>query len=499
MSHVTNDSFSRSANQHVFGSEYGAPRETAETMSSADNQHVGNNINNPPPFSLSGDSFPGQKSSVLNNITKVSGSARDQDIGPPPTELPNEGLVTSVHSDTIVVVYTQDPTFRDLLKEVLMPDQKTTTYGGISANPSGTSTKAGDHHPYTTSVAEQRRLLALLEAGMPSWTIFFARWGLPYRRVFRLAIVAIVNIWPLIGLSVGMYDLYKHMPYVRDFIGGAAIFSWIPEYLVSSFLVTYMLSVTFQVTQSFHGVVKSTIAIFNVISAPFQPIIEAAQLLSGPAYSLFWFLYSVLATVLQPFLMLLRYGFTFIMSPYFLLKGLFNLFSSVKPAAVQGAQTVGMMATMWRTWMDLWEKVLRPVKNLAKAVYDGIVHVSVAISKRDTSMRRAYRQSMAIASNVGWVTYRPIQLLYASFVGILSMLWQATLYFSNEIYLLLQHLGVMLSSAFPLRTLLWIAAIVAAVYGLKVALEPIWWHDHIEYVPAMMGFDSLSADNTEDL
>ena len=84
-----------------------------------------------------------------------------------------------------------------------------------------------------------------------------------------------------------------------------------------------------------------------------------------------------------------------VLSPYYLLRYMLSfigLFAT--PGAAKTVQSASNFAIMWRYWLDFWETVARPVKNLAKAFYDGIVHVGVAISKRDASLRLVYRATV---------------------------------------------------------------------------------------------------------
>eukprot|EP00658_Telonema_sp_P-2_P009315 TRINITY_DN13492_c0_g1_i4.p1 TRINITY_DN13492_c0_g1~~TRINITY_DN13492_c0_g1_i4.p1 ORF type:complete len:909 (-),score=104.86 TRINITY_DN13492_c0_g1_i4:60-2786(-) len=289
---------------------------------------------------------------------------------------PADGHVTSHHSNTMVVLYSQDPHFTHVLREVLAPESGTTP-------------------AFTSSKASQKRLLSLCEAGMPSWTIFFSRWGLPYRRWFRLLAVTLLNIWPLIALCVGAYDLYKHMPHLRNFMAHwfAPLNEWINENfaLSISIYITYMMSVSLTVFQSLHSLVKTFTNFMTVVISPFAPLFATVKLIY-PALS---YLVGLVWALLSPFLAIGKGLVHLVLSPYYLIRytlSFIGLFAT--PGAAKTVQSASNFAIMWRYWLDFWETVARPVKNLAKAFYDGIVHVGVAISKRDASLRLVYRATV---------------------------------------------------------------------------------------------------------
>jgi hypothetical protein len=276
----------------------------------------------------------------------------------------------------MVVLYSQDPHFTHVLREVLAPESGTTP-------------------AFTSSKASQKRLLSLCEAGMPSWTIFFSRWGLPYRRWFRLLAVTLLNIWPLIALCVGAYDLYKHMPHLRNFMAHwfAPLNEWINENfaLSISIYITYMMSVSLTVFQSLHSLVKTFTNFMTVIISPFAPLFATVKMIY-PALS---YLVGLVWALLSPFLAIGRGLIHMVLSPYYLLRYILSfigLFAT--PGAAKTVQSASNFAIMWRYWLDFWETVARPIKNLAKASYDGIVHVGVAISKRDASLRLVYRATV---------------------------------------------------------------------------------------------------------
>lgn len=294
---------------------------------------------------------------------------------------------TLKHFNTMVIVYTQDPHFNAVLREVLMPEPGT--------------------FPFTASVQEQKRLLSMYEAGMPSWTIFFSRYGLPYRRWFRLVAVMLVNLWPLIALCVGLYDLYKHMPYLKEFLADTLTpITWWMEHhftLRISMLVTYLVTVSYTVLQALHSFVKSVMALTNFVFAPIIPVLQLFSLIKypfiilwttatfvlGPLLSLLWALWLVITTVLAGPFHMVWYVFRtigFVAGP------------STAASAKTAVQQASYLMLWWRSWMDFWDKVARPIKNVAKACYDGVVHLGVSIVRREASIRRWYTARLRILS-----------------------------------------------------------------------------------------------------
>ena len=66
--------------------------------------------------------------------------------------------------------------------------------------------------------AKSGRLLRLYEQGMPSWAMWLCRWGLYYRRWLRLLLNFIFHLFPIISLGCVLYDMYRNLPYVREFM-----------------------------------------------------------------------------------------------------------------------------------------------------------------------------------------------------------------------------------------------------------------------------------------
>ncbi|ESL08545.1 hypothetical protein TRSC58_03750 [Trypanosoma rangeli SC58] len=282
---------------------------------------------------------------------------------------------TTAHFDTIVTVYSEDPSFNAVLREVLMPEPGT--------------------HPYTVSLKEQRRMLSMYETGMPAWTIFLASTGLPYRRVFRLIFVGLVNIWPLISLFVGLYDLYKHLPQMKTFVSTtlAPLLEWIDEHFTFrvSMLVTYIISVGVTVAASF----TSFMSQFYILEVILYPLRLLAGFLQTPFALLFEVLWSV-TFIVGSFIRLLFLTLKMVfVGPFLLVTHVASWeFGSapVLPAAVEGTS---LIMKWWRAWQEFWVTVASPVKNLAKAWYDSVVHVAVSAARREASIRRWYTPKLS--------------------------------------------------------------------------------------------------------
>ncbi|KEG10545.1 hypothetical protein DQ04_03591000 [Trypanosoma grayi] len=291
---------------------------------------------------------------------------------------------TTVHFDTIVTVYSEDPNFNAVLRELLMPEPGT--------------------HPYTASLREQRRMLSMYETGMPSWTVFLASTGLPYRRVFRLTFVGLVNIWPVISLFVGLYDLYKHLPQMKAFVSTtlAPLLEWV-EHRVTlrvSMLVTYILSVCLTVVTSF----TSFLSQFYVLEIILFPLRLIGRLLQTPfalVFDLLWTFFSIIVSFLSLVLVTIKMLFV---GPFLLVTHLAALDfggTTVLPAAAEGTS---LTMKWWRAWQEFWVTVASPVKNLAKAWYDSVVHVAVSAARREASIRRWYTPKLrSVGAFVEWV------------------------------------------------------------------------------------------------
>jgi hypothetical protein len=285
------------------------------------------------------------------------------------------------HENTMIVVFSQDPNFTSVMRELLQP-----TYSAHERKP--TSLLA----PFTENEKSQRRLLALYEAGIPSWAVFFCRWGLPYRRWFRIAAVTMLNIWPFIALVVGLYDLYKHMPYVREWLEPVA--DWMDAHftLRVSVAVAYLFTLVIQALDSIFRFVKGFLAIVGFLVSPLYPLWEVFSLLRGPALSTLAVFVVVAKSTGTVVVLLWNLLASTFMLPYYLGQLMMGVVYAKQAAEPVRATVASASYTllMWRSTLRFWQEVARPVKNLLKAIYDGIVHVGTQAVRREASLRLWY-------------------------------------------------------------------------------------------------------------
>jgi hypothetical protein len=257
-------------------------------------------------------------------------------------------------SDTVVTFYTQDPHFAAVLRELVLP-------GGSATNDNRGS------HPFTDSEGERQRLLGMLEAGMPGWAIFCSRYGLFYHRRLRVAIVAAVNLWPLIALIVGLYDLYAHMPHLQEYL--LPLFSLYENSWPFRLLLyaTYLLTCIAYFISWIASWMCSLLGLLAALAAPLQP----------------------LANLLSP---LVSAGQTVAFATYGLVRLAVNssltLITSIRH--LSKVLPLGSSASSFGTGQALsrfWTTAARPAKNLLKGIYDGVVHLSSLLIRHEASLR----------------------------------------------------------------------------------------------------------------
>jgi hypothetical protein len=289
--------------------------------------------------------------------------------------------LTSTHREIIVSVYTADPVFNSVLRELLMPEPGT--------------------HPYTTSVAEQKRLLSMVEVGMPAWTIFYSSTGLPYRRLFRLLYSGMTNLWPLLSLAVGVYDLYKHLPQLKKFMERTLdpLTLWLERRFTLRFsvLATYLLSVVVTIFSSLSAFV-SQFYVVQLLSLPIVQLVFAlVKLPFVLTFDLVWLATSTAFGTISLALQLVR---VVVMAPVVFVVNLASLRETmgvVAPAAVHGTS---LSVKWWRAWSEFWVTVASPMKNAVRAWWDSMLHVSTSAAKRETSIRRWYSPKLEQCSTV---------------------------------------------------------------------------------------------------
>jgi hypothetical protein len=67
------------------------------------------------------------------------------------------------------------------------------------------------------NVPENKDLLKLYEASLPSWTVVLAQYGY-YKPWFRFAVRYIIFLASLITMALGFWDLYKNVPVFKNLI-----------------------------------------------------------------------------------------------------------------------------------------------------------------------------------------------------------------------------------------------------------------------------------------
>ncbi|KAG5482679.1 hypothetical protein CUR178_06716 [Leishmania enriettii] len=375
-------------------------------------------------------------------VTTASASSGDRlglTLGPQPyCQFPVQPLLTSLHGEVVVSVYTADPVFNTVLRELLVPEQGT--------------------HPYTANVAEQKRLLSMVEVGMPAWSIFYSSTGLPYRRLFRLLYSGLTNLWPLLSLAVGLYDLYKHLPQLKRFMEHTLepITRWLEQRFTIrvSVLVTYLISVVVNIFSSLSSFV-SQFYLVQLFSLPIVQLVVA--LLKLPfviAFDTAWALATTVFTTVSLALQVVR---VVVMAPLVLVMNVASLrdtFSAAVPVALEGTS---MSVKWWRAWMEFWETVASPMKNAARAWWDSMMHVSTSAARREMTIRRwtspkleqlamvmgEVQDCLAINSQLWWsyILLPGIELkvllsmtlvyMYWLFLGISPALWDEVIYASG--------------------------------------------------------------------
>lgn len=281
----------------------------------------------------------------------------------------------SSHCDTVVSIYTADPALSSILHEMLVPEPKT--------------------HVYTISVSEQKRLLSMVEIGMPPWTVFYAATGLPYRRLIRLLYSGSVNLWPLLSLAVGLYDLYKHLPQLRSFMKHTLdpLTRWIEQRVTLQFsvLLTYLFSVFVTIFSSL-GSFLAQLYVVQLFSLPLVQLVFAlVKLPFVVAFDTVWTAGSILYTILSLLLAMLR---VVVMAPFVLVLNVESLqqaMSSTVPAAVEGTS---ITLRWWRAMQEFWFTVASPLKNAAKAWWDSMLHVGASAARREVTIRRWYASKL---------------------------------------------------------------------------------------------------------
>ncbi|KAG5509081.1 hypothetical protein JKF63_06089 [Porcisia hertigi] len=284
---------------------------------------------------------------------------------------PVQPRLTSSHGEVVISVYTADPVFNSVLRELLVPEPGT--------------------HPYTSNVTVQKRLLSMVEVGMPTWSILYSSTGLPYRRLFRLFYSCLTNLWPLLSLAVGLYDLYKHLPQLKRFMEHTLepLTRWVEQRFTIrvSVLVTYLISVVVTIFGSLGSFVSQT----YIVQLFYLPIVQfVLALLKLPLMIVFDTVWTLATTILGIVNVVLQVVRIVVMAPLVLVMNVASLrdaFGTALPAAAEGTS---LSVKWWRSWIEFWETVASPTKNAARAWWDSMMHVSTSAARREMSIRRWY-------------------------------------------------------------------------------------------------------------
>jgi len=67
------------------------------------------------------------------------------------------------------------------------------------------------------NIPDNKDLLKLYEASLPSWTVVLAQYGY-YKPWFRFAVRYIIFLASLITMALGFWDLYKNVPVFKNVI-----------------------------------------------------------------------------------------------------------------------------------------------------------------------------------------------------------------------------------------------------------------------------------------
>ena len=300
------------------------------------------------------------------SVPPLQGDAARKTPPPPP-----QPRLTSTHHEIVVSVYTADPVFNSVLRELLMPEPGT--------------------HPYTMSVAEQKRLLSMVEVGMPAWAIFYSSTGLPYRRIFRLLYSGLTNLWPLLSLAAGVYDLYKHLPQLKRFMERTLdpLIRWLERRFTLRFsvLATYLISVVVTIFSSLSAFV-SQFYVVQLLSLPIVQLFFAlVKLPVVLAFDTIWLVTGTAFGTISLAFQLLR---VVVMAPVVFVVNIASLHETVGAVAPVAVQTTSLSVKWWKAWSEFWETVASPTKNAVRAWWDSMIHVSTSAARRETSIRRWY-------------------------------------------------------------------------------------------------------------
>ena len=155
-------------------------------------------------------------------------------------------------------------------------------------------------------------MLKLYESGLPAWSVFLPSYGLPYRPWMRRAAWMLYVAISFVSMACGFFDLYKNVPYVKQFVSSAmarvhlpaaALFEWLELHtqLRLSILLTWLFGRSPLFTAAMRAL-RATAGLAGELLAPFAeavwaPLVATSATLFAPLVQAF----STAASVLQPF------------------------------------------------------------------------------------------------------------------------------------------------------------------------------------------------------
>ena len=110
---------------------------------------------------------------------------------------------------------------------------------------------------------------------MPCWVSFCTRYGLFYRKSLRILIKTAINFWPFIALSLGIYDLYQHMPYAHEHL--LPLFELFENSLIFriGLYVAYFFTYIFYFMQWIISALYYLFSVIQILMTPFWLILNS--------------------------------------------------------------------------------------------------------------------------------------------------------------------------------------------------------------------------------
>jgi hypothetical protein len=271
---------------------------------------------------------------------------------------------------------------------------------------------------------ENKRILRLYEAGLPSWAVFLPSYGLYYRPWMRTVMTFLIFCVSLSTMLLGFYDLYKHIPLLRStlFSVFGPLLEWFEEAIVLrlSFLLGYLLasSMFFQsIVQFCCWPILELMASLSYLLTPLQYLCSFITTVLYPFFSLIRFIVLVVVEVLNQIknvvvmtvwlpadLTLFTYN-----SLLSLLSGVGYVFSSIisfikaivrtadtNRQVLETANSLSLLASVREFWQNIFRHVLKGITS----IYHFSVYTACNIYKYKESMwldlERYYRRNHVV-------------------------------------------------------------------------------------------------------